>query len=68
MERPVGPGGSESSAENEGTDEWQKEHSATLNEEPGHDIARIARSLGFSQKEVCEIERLYLSSPNGPLK
>lgn len=38
------------------------------NRQPDRDIARIARSLGFSQEEIFEIERLYLSGPNGFLK
>ena len=38
------------------------------NPESGRDIARIARSLGFTPEEVFEIERLYLSVPDGLLK
>lgn len=38
------------------------------NRQPDGDIARIARSLGFSQEEIFEIERLYLSVPNEFLK
>ncbi len=68
MEHQAGPVRSAPPDGNELADQRQNGRHGIQNRQPDRDIARIARSLGFSQEEVFEIERLYLSLPDEFLK
>lgn len=68
MEHQAGPGGLERPDGNDACDQWQDRHRGCRDSGSGRDLARTARSLGFSPEEVFEIERLYLTSPGGALK
>lgn len=68
MDRQIGPGRFAPFTTKDDDDKPRHRHQGVQNSEPAQDIARIARSLGFSRKEVVEIERLYLSTTDGTLK